>query len=53
MQVTACTVIVFSDLLALADGRAGELAIGYDHARIAGQLCEETYAALTGNEEQH
>ncbi|MGW7235737.1 DUF2514 domain-containing protein [Pseudomonas fulva] len=39
--------MVLSDLLARADARAGELAKAYDQARIAGQLCEASYNALT------
>ncbi|OCW24849.1 DUF2514 domain-containing protein [Pseudomonas aylmerensis] len=38
--------MVLSDLLQRADKRAGELAVAYDRARIAGQACEASYAAL-------
>lgn len=46
-QAATRAAMVLSDLLARADARAGELAKAYDHARIAGQLCEASYNALT------
>ncbi|TFF38148.1 DUF2514 domain-containing protein [Pseudomonas sp. RIT623] len=39
--------MVLSDLLSRADARAGELAVAYDKARIAGQACEASYNGLT------
>ncbi|MBJ2209675.1 MULTISPECIES: DUF2514 family protein [Pseudomonas] len=39
--------MVLSDLLQRTDKRAGELAIAYDHARIAGLACETAYLSLT------
>lgn len=39
--------MVLSDLLQRADKRAGELAVAYDHARIAGLACERSYQALS------
>ena len=38
--------MVLSDLLQRADKRAGELAIAYDRARIAGLACERSYRAI-------
>lgn len=38
--------MVLSDLLTRADERAGELAVAYDRARIAGLACEASYNAL-------
>ncbi|MCS4312922.1 hypothetical protein M2397_003225 [Pseudomonas sp. BIGb0381] len=38
--------MVLSDLLRRADQRAGELAVAYDRARIAGLACEATYSIL-------
>ncbi|WP_371105375.1 DUF2514 family protein [Pseudomonas sp. URIL14HWK12:I4] len=38
--------MVLSDLLVRVDERAGEMAQGYDRARIAGQMCEASYSAL-------
>lgn len=38
--------MVLSDLLQRADKRAGELAVAYDRARIAGLACEATYSIL-------
>ncbi|MGU3345815.1 DUF2514 domain-containing protein [Pseudomonas monsensis] len=35
--------MVLSDLLQRADKRAGELAVAYDRARIAGLTCERSY----------
>lgn len=35
--------MVLSDLLQRADKRAGELAVAYDKARIAGLACERSY----------
>ncbi|MFG0864644.1 DUF2514 domain-containing protein [Pseudomonas sp. FYR_7] len=46
-QAATRAAMVLSDLLARADARAGELAKTYDQARIAGQLCEASYNALT------
>jgi len=46
-QAATRAAMVLSDLLARADARAGELAKAYDQARIAGQLCEASYNALT------
>lgn len=46
-QAAIRTAMVLSDLFARADARAGELAKAYDQARIAGQLCEASYNALT------
>ncbi|MFG0680491.1 DUF2514 domain-containing protein [Pseudomonas sp. xss_4] len=46
-QAATHAAMVLSDLLARADARAGELAKAYDQARIAGQLCEASYNALT------
>ncbi|RYY84579.1 MAG: DUF2514 family protein [Chitinophagaceae bacterium] len=42
----ATRAMVFSDLLARADARAGELAQAYDRAKIAGLQCEQEYGAL-------
>lgn len=39
--------MVLSDLLQRADKRAGELAVAYDRARIAGLTCERSYQSLT------
>ncbi|EZI24577.1 DUF2514 family protein [Pseudomonas extremaustralis] len=39
--------MVLSDLLQRADKRAGELAVAYDRARIAGLTCERSYNALS------
>lgn len=39
--------MVLSDLLQRADKRAGELAVAYDRARIAGLTCERSYNSLT------
>lgn len=38
--------MVLSDLFQRADKRAGELAVAYDRARIAGLACERSYRAL-------
>ncbi len=38
--------MVLSDLLQRADKRAGELAVAYDRARIAGLACERSYQSL-------
>lgn len=38
--------MVLSDLLQRADKRAGELAVAYDRARIAGETCERTYDSI-------
>ncbi|MGY2680808.1 hypothetical protein ACVWVZ_000142 [Pseudomonas tolaasii] len=38
--------MVLSDLLQRADKRAGELAVAYDRARIAGLACERAYNSL-------
>ena len=38
--------MVLSDLLQRADKRAGELAVAYDRARIAGLVCERSYDAV-------
>ena len=38
--------MVLSDLLQRADKRAGELAVAYDRARIAGLACEGSYDAI-------
>ncbi|PPA01319.1 DUF2514 domain-containing protein [Pseudomonas sp. MWU12-2312b] len=38
--------MVLSDMLERADKRAGELAVAYDRARIAGLACEATYSIL-------
>lgn len=38
--------MVLSDLLQRADKRAGELAVAYDRARIAGQACERVYEGV-------
>lgn len=38
---------LLADMLGRLDGAAGELARYADDARIAGQLCERTYRALT------
>lgn len=38
--------MVLSDLLQRADKRAGELAVAYDQARIAGLACERTYESI-------
>ena len=38
--------MVLSELLQRADQRAGELAVAYDRARIAGLACEATYSIL-------
>ncbi len=38
--------MVLSDLLQRADKRAGELAVAYDLARIAGLTCERSYQSL-------
>ena len=38
--------MVLSDLLQRADKRAGELAVAYDRARIAGLTCERSYQSL-------
>ncbi|NIE72980.1 DUF2514 domain-containing protein [Pantoea sp. Ap-967] len=46
-QAATRAAMVLSDLLARADERAGELAKAYDQARVAGQLCEASYNALT------
>ncbi|MBF8725464.1 DUF2514 domain-containing protein [Pseudomonas putida] len=46
-QAAIRAAMVLSDLLTRADARAGELAKAYDQARIAGQLCEASYNALT------
>ncbi|NIF28319.1 DUF2514 domain-containing protein [Pantoea sp. Tr-811] len=46
-QAATRAAMVLSDLLARADERAGELAKSYDQARVAGQLCEASYNALT------
>lgn len=46
-QAATRAAMVLSDLLARADARAGELAKAYDQARIAGELCEASYNALT------
>ena len=39
--------MVLSDLLQRADKRAGELAVAYDRARIAGLTCERSYNSLS------
>ncbi len=39
--------MVLSDLLQRADKTAGELAVAYDRARIAGLACERSYQALS------
>ncbi len=39
--------MVLSDLLQRADKRAGELAVAYDRARIAGMACERSYQSLS------
>ncbi|WP_413776642.1 DUF2514 family protein [Pseudomonas sp. B21-054] len=39
--------MVLSDLLRRADKRAGELAVAYDRARIAGLACERSYDAIS------
>lgn len=39
--------MVLSDLLQRADKRAGELAVAYDRARIAGIACERSYQSLS------
>ena len=45
--------MVLSDLLQRADKRAGELAVAYDRARIAGLTCERSYQSLSpGNADQ-
>lgn len=46
-QAATRAAMVLSDLLARADARAGDLAKAYDQARIAGELCEASYNALT------
>lgn len=46
-QAATRAAMVLSDLFARADSRAGELAKAYDRARIAGQLCEASYNALS------
>lgn len=38
--------MVLSDLLKRADKRAGELAVAYDRARIAGLACERSYGGV-------
>lgn len=38
---------LLADMLGRLDGAAGELARYADEARVAGQLCERTYRALT------
>ncbi|MFW9086988.1 DUF2514 domain-containing protein [Pseudomonas sp. P2758] len=38
--------MVLSDLLQRADQRAGELAVAYDRARIAGLTCERSYDSV-------
>ncbi|NWE18022.1 DUF2514 family protein [Pseudomonas sp. P7548] len=38
--------MVLSDLFQRADKRAGELAIAYDRAKIAGQACERSYDGI-------
>lgn len=38
--------MVLSDLLQRADKRAGELAVAFDRARIAGLTCERSYDAI-------
>ncbi len=48
-QAATRAAMVLSDLLARADGRAGELAKAYDRARIAGWHCEMEYDSLRGN----
>jgi len=39
--------MVLSELFERADKRAGELAVAYDRARIAGLACERSYQSLT------
>ena len=39
--------MVLSDLLQRSDKRAGELAVAYDRARIAGLTCERIYNSLS------
>jgi hypothetical protein len=38
--------MVLSDLLQRADKRAGELAVAYDRARIAGLVCERSFDSM-------
>lgn len=38
--------MVLSDLLQRADKRAGELAVAYDRARIAGLACERSFDSM-------
>lgn len=45
-QAATRAAMVLSELLARADARAGELAKAYDHARIAGLVCEASYNSL-------
>ncbi|HGY9618029.1 TPA: DUF2514 domain-containing protein [Pseudomonas putida] len=47
-QAATRAAMVLSDLLSRADARAGELAKAYDLAKIAGDTCEASYAALSG-----
>lgn len=42
-QAAARAAMVLSDLFQRADQRAGELAVAYDRARIAGLACERSY----------
>jgi len=39
--------MVLSELFQRADKRAGELAVAYDRARIAGLACERSYQSLS------
>ncbi|KAA0943668.1 DUF2514 family protein [Pseudomonas sp. ANT_H14] len=38
--------MVLADVLKRADERAGEMAVAYDRARIAGLTCERSYESL-------
>lgn len=43
--------MVLSDLFQRADKRAGELAVAYDQARIAGLACERSYDSVRAADE--
>ena len=51
-QAATRAAMVFSDLLARADARAGELAKAYDQARVAGEQCQREYDALSATGER-